>query len=306
MPLLQYILPHEVCDNLHWQTLKVEPGSFVDKTLKERKTDLLYSIQTLSGGLTLVYVLLEHQSTVDAVMAFRMYEYVALILGRWRRHNPDAEIFPQIIPVVVYAGQTPWNKTTAVQDLIEGKTVDWTPKMHFILDDLSQVSDELLSKRALKAFGNITLRALLRLPKSPDPIKELDLWILLMRAMLRAPNGLVQLQCTIEYLAAVADLEPEALQPIVRQLGSAAEETAMTLAERLRTQGREEGKKEGRIEGRTEGRSQLMLGILEGKFGVPAPQAFVAKVQSGTEADFARWTARLFDAKTIEDVFDVD
>ncbi len=204
-------------------------------------------------------------------------------------------VLPRVVPVVVYAGDRAWTAPTAVEALFEGDPADWSPRMSFVLDDLSHVSDHALTGRARGVFGEITLRALLRLPRSLDPAGELTRWIPLLTAMLRAPNGLERLRHIIEYLALVADLKPEALQPVVRQLGPAAEETAMTLAERLRQQGREQGSHQGQ--------AKVILRLLQLKFG-DLPVAVVAQVEEGSEAAFERWTEWVLLATTLDHVFD--
>ena len=295
-PLLQFILPKTLAASIEWTSLRVVPGTFVDDGLTERRTDILYSATTDDGRPQLIYVLLEHQSQVDPMMAFRMFEYVSLILRRWRRGQPHARVLPAVVPVVVYAGDRPWTAPTAVEDLFGRAPEDWMPRMRFLLDDLSRVSDEVFARRLLGVFGDVALRALLRLPRSPDPVGELARWLPLLRAMVEAPGGLERLRHVIEYLAAVADLEPEALQPVVRQLGPAAEETAMTLAERLRQQGRQEGRRQNAVE--------TTLRLLRLKFGEPLPASVSTRVEAGTPADFERWSERLLTATELEQVFD--
>ncbi len=93
---------------------------------------------TTSGGeLRLVYVLLEHQSTVDRLMAYRMLRYVGRIWDEWLKGQPEAKQLPRVVPVVLFAGEGPWTAPTSVESLVDGGPAPWVPRMSFILDDLS-------------------------------------------------------------------------------------------------------------------------------------------------------------------------
>lgn len=71
--LLQTYLPDEVQQGLNWATLKLAEGSFVDEDLRESESDLLYEVERLSGEDSIwLYLLLEHQSTPDRWMRFRL------------------------------------------------------------------------------------------------------------------------------------------------------------------------------------------------------------------------------------------
>jgi predicted transposase YdaD len=58
---------------LNWSTLKLLEGSFVDEDLRGSEADLLYEIEHVLGEESVwVYILLEHQSTPDRWMRFRL------------------------------------------------------------------------------------------------------------------------------------------------------------------------------------------------------------------------------------------
>ena len=55
-------------------TLKLEPGSFVDEELQMQITDVLYSL-TWKGKTAFLYTLVEHLREADPLMAFRNIKY---------------------------------------------------------------------------------------------------------------------------------------------------------------------------------------------------------------------------------------
>lgn len=72
--MLRAVLPAELVNHIDFATLALCPGSFVDEALKERYTDLLFSA-LIGERPALFYFLIEHQSTQDDLMGFRLLRY---------------------------------------------------------------------------------------------------------------------------------------------------------------------------------------------------------------------------------------
>jgi predicted transposase/invertase (TIGR01784 family) len=68
---LRHVLPPAVTRLIDWSTLRAVRATFIDDHLAETRSDLLFSVM-LGARPAFVYVLLEHQSTCDALMAFRV------------------------------------------------------------------------------------------------------------------------------------------------------------------------------------------------------------------------------------------
>lgn len=67
-----------VCD---LSTLKLESGSFVKDDLRQYFSDVLYSLKTTAGD-GYLHVLVEHHSTPDKHMAFRLIRYAVAAMQR--------------------------------------------------------------------------------------------------------------------------------------------------------------------------------------------------------------------------------
>jgi len=114
-------LPVEVVGALDLDTTTLVPGSFVDAALSELHTDLLFSVRFAQDGdgEALVYVLFEHQSTVDAALPFRLLRYMVRIWEGWlKTEGNEATRLPPIIPLVLYHGPTPWTAATRLSQLL--------------------------------------------------------------------------------------------------------------------------------------------------------------------------------------------
>ena len=78
-------LPPAIVAAADWDGLQVIPGSFVKSQLSQVHSDLLFSLE-IGERRCLLYLLLEHQSTVDPAMPLRLLGYVTEIL---LRHEKD-------------------------------------------------------------------------------------------------------------------------------------------------------------------------------------------------------------------------
>jgi hypothetical protein len=66
--VLRAILPPRVAGHIDWDTLEAEHASVVDDLFKQRHGDLVFSAQFRHGGQGFLWLLFEHQSSVDRWM----------------------------------------------------------------------------------------------------------------------------------------------------------------------------------------------------------------------------------------------
>ena len=111
-------LPPEVAGQLSLSTLTEQPGTFVDANLRRSETDALFEVQHVSGMSTYVYVLVEHQSTVDSWLPLRLHRYHNRIWARERaqRRSKTPTLSP-IVSVVLHHGDRPWPPSRQFEDL---------------------------------------------------------------------------------------------------------------------------------------------------------------------------------------------
>src|SRR3954467_5189698 len=85
---LRAILPPMLAESLNGSTLTLRPGSFVDESLNQQHTDLLYS--ATSRDHSMMYMLFEHQSSppTEGLMGRRLLQYQDRIWDRWHADNP--------------------------------------------------------------------------------------------------------------------------------------------------------------------------------------------------------------------------
>ena len=98
----------------HFLNINIEPNSlekynsaFITEDYKNRRSDIVYKVKNEP-----IYIFLEHQSSVDYSMSYRIWEYYNLILRDTvdlnKVKNKDYKL-PAIIPILLYTGNSKWD-----------------------------------------------------------------------------------------------------------------------------------------------------------------------------------------------------
>ena len=104
-------LPADIRSQVRLETLRLEPGSFVDEKLRELHSDVLYSVETAQGQSGYIYCLVEHQSSPDRMMAWRMKRYAMAVMDAHLKKGN--ETLPVVVPLLFYQGAVhPYPYTT--------------------------------------------------------------------------------------------------------------------------------------------------------------------------------------------------
>ncbi|WGM04105.1 Rpn family recombination-promoting nuclease/putative transposase [Arsenophonus nasoniae] len=112
-------LPDEIKALCDLESLKVESGSFIDSEMKNYQSDILYSVSTTKGN-GYIYVLIEHQSTPDKLIAWRLMRYS---LAAMHKHLEQGnKQLPLVFPILFYCGeQSPHPYSTNWLDCFEDR-----------------------------------------------------------------------------------------------------------------------------------------------------------------------------------------
>ncbi len=304
---LRAVLPPHVVSEVDWASLRREPGSVVDPELRETESDLLFTARLRSGRSLLLYVLLEHQSTVDRWMALRMLRYVVRQLERWRQEHPESESLPLIVPLVMYHGpEGVWTAPRRVEDLFdlpgEGEQRDrWralVPRFEYLLDDLTAEREEALLARPGPPLARLAWLTL-RYGRTGELSQRLPDWTALFAQVQAAPEGTEHLVVIIRYLLWVGDdAIREAAGRVLHSVMDAQRTEALmrSYAEGLIEQGRQQE--------RLRGRAEAVLRILTVR-GVQVSDEARQRILSCTDlTTLDHWFDRAVNATTVSDVLE--
>ncbi|EAN8506259.1 Rpn family recombination-promoting nuclease/putative transposase, partial [Salmonella enterica subsp. diarizonae] len=96
-------LPAEIRGICDLDTLRLESSHSVEESLKEQYSDVLYSVK-MQGTSGYIHVLIEHQSTADKKMAFRMMRYAIAAMHRLLKDENGP--LPLVVPLLFYQEKT--------------------------------------------------------------------------------------------------------------------------------------------------------------------------------------------------------
>ncbi|REG31702.1 putative transposase/invertase (TIGR01784 family) [Archangium gephyra] len=314
---LRAVLPAYVVSEVDWASLRREPGSVVDPELRETESDLLFTARMRTGQSLLLYVLLEHQSSVDRWMALRMLRYVVRQVERWRTEHPEHTRLPLIIPLVMYHGPDgAWTAPRRVEDLFDLPREErerWralVPRFEYLLDDLTAEREEALSARSGPPLARLAW-LVLRYGRTGELARKLPDWVTLFAQVHADAEGAEHLVVVIRYLvwvgdAAVHTAARRVLHSVLDEqraeelMGSWAEE----MIERGIQQGLEKGLAQGLQQGLSRGRAEDVLRILS-KRGVQVDEAARQRILTCSDlTTLDLWFDRSLSATTLADVLD--
>ncbi|MEU4314978.1 Rpn family recombination-promoting nuclease/putative transposase [Nocardia sp. NPDC024068] len=308
---LRAVLPEAITARIDWPALQLHPGSYVHPDLRNRFSDLLFRTR-LDGHPAYIYVLMEHQSSSDRFMAFRMLEYMVAI---WRQHlaHHDHEhrsqrarkttTLPAIIPLVVHntAEGSPWSPShpTELADLIDLDPAarealgPHLPRLRFLLDDVAALDPRTLRDRDLTPATRVLLVLQRIAPKNTALGHDMLDWLEDLRALESGPDPLGDYLAVLTYLVTVGETAEADLATVFEQLGPRAKEAIVTTADMIEARGEARGRVEGRVE--------ALLELATVKFGV-LPAVAVRRIRSADSDQVRTWTARVLTATTLDEL----
>jgi predicted transposase YdaD len=303
--LLRAVLPATIARRMDFRTLRLDKRSFIEERLRAHYTDLLFRVR-LGGRPAYVYILFEHQSSIDVLMPVRLLVYMSAIWDDYLRAHPRARRVPLIVPLVLHHGADAWWAPTSMDEVYECSPDELAafaahvPRFSFVLEDLAETGDAELRERVTTAVPQAVLWAFQHARQEPDIVAAMrrDIRDLLV-TMQEAPTGLHALALLMSYIMEVTGTPTEEIGEFLQlEVSPMAYEEFVSTAERLRREGREQGRKEGLEQGRRELlRKQLAL-----RFGKLSPAVRKRIERAGSE-EIERWAERVLTVTSLADVF---
>jgi len=265
-------LPEELLEHMDLGSIQHVKKSFVDKGLKEHFSDMLFRVRA-SYGQAHIYILVEHKSHPEAMVALQLLRYMLRI---YEHQAKEGRGLSPVIPMVFYHGEEAWRAPKRLRELfgdVPSSVEEHIPDYSFRFVDLSMVPDEELE--VLRGIGAslVVMKHIWR----PEELLER------LRRLLSSPvrgDIIDRREVLMHYIAGSTPSEKEEVFWQIAEaiggeaiVGSIAEKWFEEGLEKGREEGREEGRKlglvegiekgreEGRREGREEGRSKALRAL---------------------------------------------
>lgn len=228
-------LPNHIKQLCDFKTLAITNSSFIDNQLRTRLSDVLYTVETQQGE-GYIYMLVEHQSTPDKLMGWRMMHYAFLAMNQHLQQGHRD--LPLVVPVLFYHGKItpypyakPWTHCFQWPEIASNLY-----SQPFPLVDITVIDDnELVNHRKVAVMELAMKHRDLR-----DNIEKITQ--LLAEAMNRNYHHSDDIITIFNYLFITMD-SPH-FETVVNQLIYQLEnnqEDIMNIAQRLKNQGLQEG-----------------------------------------------------------------
>lgn len=315
------IVDGSLADRLDFARAEPVHRPMVGDDLDKRLTDVIHRVPYADGSTEVwVCVLLEHQSTPDLLMGYRLLRYQVGLWGlQIRKAGTDdaadhESLLQPIVPVVFYTGTRDWTAPLSIEAVmrVPDPLSRFVPRHDTLFLKLRDIPAERLIGSAmayvlrvmqvedapLETLEQVLAQAVAGLDDLPE--EDWAQW----------HDAMYYLVLLIHHRRAVSEQDRlvSVVTTAVHHHRKDVEEMTMTGAEALIEKGKqlglEAGRKEGREEGREEGRKVLLASLLKLlglRFG-PLPQ----HVPVALEAMSAEALTSLFDlALTAESLADL-
>ncbi|MER4546517.1 Rpn family recombination-promoting nuclease/putative transposase [Klebsiella pneumoniae] len=238
---LQLYLPAPFLAICELDSLQLVSGSIVEEDLRASYSDILYSLRTRHGP-GYVYALIEHQSTPDKLMAFRLLRYA---LAAMQRHlDAGHDTLPLVVPILFYHGKvSPWPWARNWQQLFADPALAKALYSNdFPLVDLTVMPDNQIARHRRMAMLEL-------LQKHIRHRDLAELQVPLIALMTQGYLTEAQLNTLLRYMLQAGTTEhPGALIRTLAAQSPRHKELMMTIAEWLEEKGRKQGQQEGEQE----------------------------------------------------------
>jgi len=249
---VKYHLPPDVVSLLDPDSLEISKDSFIDPALEEHFSDLLYQVKLNDGQPLYIYLLFDHKSYVDPLVAFQLLRYMVRIWelslkqqSKQRKPQPRRKKtplrLPPIFPLVVYHGLDKWTVSTEFSGLFGDLPIAlraYIPNYRYWLADLSAIKDDELKGYVILKVGLLLLKYIQREELGERLPEILDL----LRVLTYKQTALEYLETILRYITNGSEkLTPEVLQETLQELFEGGGTAIMpTIAEIWIEQGRQE------------------------------------------------------------------
>lgn len=264
-------------------TLELKPASFIEENLRAYYSDVLWSMKTSEGD-GYIYVVIEHQSSPDTHMAFRLMRYAIAAMQSHLDAGHDTLLL--VVPMLFYHGiDTPYPFSLCWLDEFDNPALAHQLYLSaFPLVDITVVpDDDIMQHRRV---------ALLELMQKH--IRRRDLMGLADKVASLLTTGTTndsQLKALFNYLLIQHGHKPR-FSRFMRKLAQQVpgyKESTMNIVEKIRRAGQRKGLREGMQrgleKGLAEGRREEALRIAGSMLEDGLPRELIVRITGLSEDD---------------------
>ncbi len=142
-------------------------NNYITKKYKEKEANLIYKLKNEE-----IFFLIEHQSSVDNNITYKMMNYCLDIMREWSKNKKiekDTE-YPIIVPIVIYTGEQEWQMP---ENLKEEQVEDYTYEDYKMNLEVNFINiNELSTKQLLESDSMIGYAMYLEKAQTKEELVE--------------------------------------------------------------------------------------------------------------------------------------
>jgi predicted transposase/invertase (TIGR01784 family) len=262
-------IPQDLQEILDINSIILQPNSFIDDKLRLQITDLLYKIK-FKNQPGYLYILVEHQSSQQKLMPFRILKYMAAIMDNHQK-TTKSETLPIIYPIIFYSGKKSYNNSTNLFDLF-GKHKNLAKKIFlqsYQLINLPEIKD---SEFANFSMYNTMAKIMKYIHKYKNNVHILLKKIKFDLKRVAKIDEMDYIYTTLTYFAEYGNTpnKNQFIKTIKTELANIDEEKIMTIADQFRAEGYTRGIQKGLTKGIQKGKLEVAKKLL--KIYIPIEQ----------------------------------
>ena len=239
---LRNYLPADVFLCLDEESIYLRKDSFVDKELATYFSDLLYQANLKDGADAYAYVLFEHKSYPEPLIAFHLLRYMVKIWEQDLKQGFSGKL-SSVIPIVIYHGTPRWKVDKRFIGLFNCPEAlkCFLPDFTYALCDISGFSDDEIRGVVILKSTLLLLKYILR-----DELRDhLPRILGLLRELTGKKTGMEYLETVLTYVSRGTDRvdEDDVRRAVEEAFPIIGGELMPTLAEKWIEQGMQQGDK---------------------------------------------------------------
>lgn len=139
----QFVIPRQ---KVKKEELIRYTNSYITKKYKSKEADLVYKLKSQD-----IFFLIEHQSTIDYNMPYRMLNYCLDIMQEWSRNKKIGKntSYPIIVPIIIYTGSEKWRMPRSFREKQIGEYVleRYEIELEYNFIDINKLPRQMLLQR---------------------------------------------------------------------------------------------------------------------------------------------------------------
>lgn len=277
---LEY-LPAHVSKDIDFSTLRQEKEEFLDHVLRPGQIDVLYSVKFKKKDLY-IWPLVEHQSTQDRFLPFRVLKYALRICEYHLNKDKTNKELPLVLPFVYFTGREPYKEPLSLWELFPEPAL----AKDFLGGPLRLIELRSIPDATLRSQHALGLASLFMKHIGDDDIL-LFLKLIRLEIYKMSVENFTLIENAFWYILEKAEScdEEKVIEAFRDSVADDKRDNIMTIAESLKKKGMEIGLLQGKQEGLKEGRHEEKIIIAKNLLSQAVDITLITQVTGLSEAE---------------------